>query len=912
MRTLSGVGWLPLAAGEAPAWLAEVAGLVVGAAVVAYLAFRAGLVPIVGFLLAGVLIGPNQLGIIADRELVDAAAEVGVILLLFTIGLEFSLDRLLRIRRVIFLAGGLQVVLATGLSAAVLTAAGVESRTALYTGLLVSLSSTAIVLKLLADRSETNARHGQVALGILLFQDLAVVLMVLLVPMLGGDAGSAGDFVVALGTAGAIIAGVVLVARRLMPRLLEVVARTCSPEVFLLTVVAVCFGTAYGTSLAGVSVSLGAFLAGLLVSESRFDQQALGEILPLQIVFSALFFVSIGMLLDLGYLVDNMAAVIGAILAVLVVKAITAGVAARALGESFAVAAASGLLLAQVGEFSFVLERAGSDVGLSPAGLGADGSQGFIAAAVLLLVATPWLAQGGVRFGGRMAPALAAPRAPQGTEPEAGSGVAEGLDGHVIIAGYGRVARVLATALVRGGVPHVVTTLSPDGADEAQRRGLRVLLGDSSRTRTMEEAGIRRARFVVIADDEPDMATRIAGVARALNPEAKVVVRTRYHSDTGDVKAAGATLRAERRDRRHGDAVGEAAHPLRRGAGADRGAPLQPPRSRARSRDADAAAVRAHGGRHRAPRRPRLRPRGVRACRRHARGRAQRSRLRGVPARRHRLGAPAAVHGVRPRRLLRLEPQPPWPAPLGGHRPRDHPLRRARRAVGPLLPRRPATRTRRNAGVTAVIFDCDGTLVDSEPLSRTAWERALEPYGYVITDADAEASVGLPYPRVHAFFAERAALPGADEFWTELSAELYELIDADLEPFDDAVNAARELRARGVPVAVASSSFRDRLHRTLSRAGLLDAFDAVVAGDEVEHGKPAPDMFLLAAERLGVEPAACVVVEDSPPGVQAGLAAGMITLAVCRVPGTEATLAGAHRVLDTVSADTILRSPRSP
>ena len=214
--------------------------------------------------------------------------------------------------------------------------------------------------------------------------------------------------------------------------------------------------------------------------------------------------------------------------------------------------------------------------------------------------------------------------------------------------------------------------------------------------------------------------------------------------------------------------------------------------------------------------------------------------------------------------------------------------------------------------MTAVIFDCDGTLVDSEPLSRTAWERALEPYGYVLTEADAEASVGLPYPRVHAFFAERAALPAADEFWTELSAELYELIDADLEPFDDAVNAARELRARGVPVAVASSSFRDRLHRTLSRAGLLDAFDAVVAGDEVEHGKPAPDMFLLAAERLGVEPAACVVIEDSPPGVQAGLAAGMITLAVCRVPGTEATLAGAHRVLDTVSADTILRSPRSP
>jgi HAD superfamily hydrolase (TIGR01509 family) len=210
--------------------------------------------------------------------------------------------------------------------------------------------------------------------------------------------------------------------------------------------------------------------------------------------------------------------------------------------------------------------------------------------------------------------------------------------------------------------------------------------------------------------------------------------------------------------------------------------------------------------------------------------------------------------------------------------------------------------------MTAVIFDCDGTLVDSEPLARTAWERALAPYGYALTDADAESCVGLPYPRVHAYFAERVALPEAEPFWTEFSGELFTLIDTELAPFDDAVEAARTLRARGVPVAVASSSPRERLQRTLGRAGLLDAFDVVVAGDEVEHGKPAPDMFLLAASRLGVEPAACVVVEDSPPGVQAGRAAGMFTLAVCRVPGTEASLAAADRVVDTVSADLILQA----
>ena len=208
--------------------------------------------------------------------------------------------------------------------------------------------------------------------------------------------------------------------------------------------------------------------------------------------------------------------------------------------------------------------------------------------------------------------------------------------------------------------------------------------------------------------------------------------------------------------------------------------------------------------------------------------------------------------------------------------------------------------------MTAVIFDCDGTLVDSEPLARTAWERALAPYGYVLTDADAEASVGLPYPRVHAYFADRADLPAAEPFWVEFSGELFALIDSELAPFEDAVSAARELRERGVPVGVASSSPRDRLHRTLRRAGLLDAFDVTVAGDEVTNGKPAPDMFLLAAERLGVPAEECVVIEDSPPGVAAGRAAGMVTLAVCRVPGTEATLADANRVVDFLTADVIL------
>jgi HAD superfamily hydrolase (TIGR01509 family) len=204
----------------------------------------------------------------------------------------------------------------------------------------------------------------------------------------------------------------------------------------------------------------------------------------------------------------------------------------------------------------------------------------------------------------------------------------------------------------------------------------------------------------------------------------------------------------------------------------------------------------------------------------------------------------------------------------------------------------------------AVIFDCDGTLVDSEPLSAAAWRQAVAAYGYTISEADLAACLGTPYARTHAYLSERVALPGADAFWPEISRELYALIDARLEPFPDALEAVAELRARAVPVAVASSSPRERLDRTLAHVGL--AFGVTVAGDEVEHGKPAPDMFLLAAQRLGAAPARCIVVEDSPPGVAAGRAAGMPTLGVCRVPGTEATLAAADHVVDRLSAATIL------
>ncbi len=525
--------------GAAPPFLAEVVAFIAVSSIIAYVCFRLGLVPIVGFLVAGVLIGPNGLGFVKNQELVDATAEIGVILLLFTIGIEFSLEKLEKIKNLIFIGGGLQVLLSTLAVAGLLMVFGVDWKAGVFTGFLIALSSTAIVLKLLTDRGETNSVPGQISLGLLIFQDLAVIVMVLLVPMLGGQGGTAGDIGIALGKAALIIAVVLFFARRLMPKVLEAVARTCSQELFLLTVIAICFGTAYLTSLAGVSVSLGAFLAGLLVSESRFSQHAFSEILPLQILFSATFFVSVGMLLNLEFLVENLPFVLGAVALVLAIKVITTGASVFALGYKLPVVAASGLMLAQVGEFSFVLERAGREVNLFPAGMAEGGSQTFIAATVILMVLTPLLAQIGMGLSRRIESRVMKTEVADGTlEPVLE--IYPHLENHVIVAGYGQAARKLVRVLAGSGIPYIITTLSPVGANEAEAEGLPVLRGDASRLHTLTLAGIERAKMLVIADDDPAMAHRIASVARNFNPTLQIVVRTRYLSDVQSLTKAGA------------------------------------------------------------------------------------------------------------------------------------------------------------------------------------------------------------------------------------------------------------------------------------------------------------------------------------------------------------------------------------
>ena len=534
---------LVLAAGPLP-FVGELAALFAAGVVVAYLCYRVRLVPIAGFLLAGVVIGPEALGWVRDVELVAQLAEVGVILLLFSIGVEFSLAQMARLARPIFLGGGLQVALTIGAVAGGLVLLGVGVGPAVFTGFLVSLSSTAIVLKVLGERAETDTPVGRTVLAMILFQDLVIVVMVLLIPALAGEGGSAGDVAWALGKAALVIAAVLVGARRVVPALLARVAETRRTELFLLAVAAVCLGTAWAVSLAGVSLAIGAFLAGLLVSESDYAEHALSEILPLQTLFTAAFFLSVGMLLDPAFLWDNLGLVVAVAGVVLVLKALVAAGSARLLGSPLGVALAVGLTLAQIGEFSFVLALAGAELGLLPGGVEA-GSQVLIAVTVVLMLATPGFVALGPRLaalGRRVENALgdgAANAAPVGAGAH-GHGV--DLEDHTVVIGYGLAGRRLGRVLGESGIPYVVNDLNPRSLRDASDAGAPTVYGDASREPVLRGLGAGRAKLLVVAINDGAATRRIVAVARHLNPTLQIVVRTRFVAEVEPLHDLGADV----------------------------------------------------------------------------------------------------------------------------------------------------------------------------------------------------------------------------------------------------------------------------------------------------------------------------------------------------------------------------------
>jgi CPA2 family monovalent cation:H+ antiporter-2 len=531
---------LPLLAGPALPFLTDVVALFAVCVVLTYICHRLGLVPIVGFLLAGVALGPSALGLVDDEALINGMAEIGVILLLFTIGIEFSLATLAKIARFIVIGGGVQVSVTIALVVALLMPFGIDLGPAIFTGCLVALSSTAIVLTLLADRSETSTPQGRLMLAILIFQDLAIVAMVLALPILSGQAASPLEALWTLLEAVGIIALVLVAARIVLPPLLDRMAQTRRSELFLLTVVLIGLGVAWLTSLANVSLALGAFLAGLVVSESRYGHQALAEILPLRTVFNVIFFVSVGLLLDLGFVLSNLPLVLGVAAGVLVMKALITGASVALLGYPIRIVAAVGLGLAQIGEFSFVLAKAGEDFDLTPLGLGDEGTQAFIAVTVVLMLLTPGLMAGGPRLGTRLS-RTALRKLGSGPIQEVETAGHDEED-HVVVVGYGPAGRRLVQVLRDTGIPYVVIELNPRSVKEAEADDVPIVYGDASHGALLDHVGIRRAKLLVVAISDPDAVPRIIQQAHALNPTIQVIARARYLSEAEPLTEIGTDI----------------------------------------------------------------------------------------------------------------------------------------------------------------------------------------------------------------------------------------------------------------------------------------------------------------------------------------------------------------------------------
>src|SRR6266702_4167546 len=407
-----------------------------------------------GFIVAGVLVGPNALGLVSDVHQVESLAEVGVILLLFTIGIEFSLGRQREIGRQVVVGGGLQIGLTVGAATLAARALALSWPVALLLGFLVALSSTALVLKGLTDQGEIDAPHGRLATGVLIFQDLCVVPMMLVLPFLAGRAaGGAAGLALALGKAVLVVIGVLVVARAVVLRALAEILKTRSRELFLIAIILLGILTALGTAAAGASLALGAFLAGLVISESDYGHQAMAELLPFRDVFISLFFVAVGMLVQVGFLRDHPALALGGVVGV--------------MGYSGRVALLAGLAVSQIGEFSFVLAREGRGTGLLSEGL----YQTFLAVAVLTMLVTPFLLQGGPALLDGLERLVPLDRLLPGLRPGAIAVAEQPLTDHVIVAGYGLNGRNLTAALRSIRAPYLIVELNAQTVQQARARG---------------------------------------------------------------------------------------------------------------------------------------------------------------------------------------------------------------------------------------------------------------------------------------------------------------------------------------------------------------------------------------------------------------------------------------------------------
>jgi CPA2 family monovalent cation:H+ antiporter-2 len=495
---------------------------------------------IAGFLVAGALIGPHGLNLIPDTSKVQVLAEIGIVLLLFTIGIEFSSVQFASARRILMVAAPIQVGGTMLLALCGALAAGLSYQQGVFWGFLLSLSSTAIVLKSLAQRGDSDSLHGHATVAILIFQDVAMVPMMLVTPILATqDTSAAGAVLMTLLKALGVVTLIFAAAWYLVPRLLQHIVRSRSRELFLLTIIVLCLGIAWLTSLGGLSLALGAFIAGLVIAESEYSHQALAEVLPFRDSFNSLFFVSIGVLMDWHIVLEYPFVVMGMSAAIIIGKFITGTGAVLTAGAAPRAAILAGVALAQVGEFSFILAQEGLQAGL----LAEKAYQLFLAVSVLTMTITPFLMQWSPHLARRVE-AIQRLRHwfPNRTVAHQAHVESQQLKikDHVIIVGYGLNGRNLARVLGETEIPYLALDLDGDTVRRESKHGVPIYYGDGTNPNVLRHMKIDDAKVLVLAISDPFAARRAVQVTKSLNPHVRVVVRTRYLRELEELHQLGA------------------------------------------------------------------------------------------------------------------------------------------------------------------------------------------------------------------------------------------------------------------------------------------------------------------------------------------------------------------------------------
>ncbi len=487
-----------------------------------------------GYLIVGILIGPHALGWIPDAPETRHLAEFGVVFLMFSIGLEFNLTRLRSMQRVVFGLGTAQVVATILLVMLTALFFGLDWRAGLALGGVLAMSSTAIVSKMLVERAELNAPHGQKIMGVLLFQDLAVVLLIIVIPALASEPGDLpATLAVALLKAAVVLSALLFFGQHLLRPWFHLVARQKSSELFMLNVLLFTLGLAWLTELAGLSLVLGAFAAGMLISETEYRYQVEEDIKPFRDVLLGLFFVTIGMMLDLGSVLGGLGWIVLVLLILLPFKAVVVALLARWLDADWGTAIRSGLGLAQAGEFGFVLLTLAGGVNLLPPAV----MQNVLAAMLISMLIAPFLIQHAEAIVRRISPAEWMNRAVQLHQVAVQS---MAVDAHIIICGYGRSGQALARFMQQEHIHFIALDLDSRHVREAAAAGDRVVYGDAAKREVLLAAGLMRAKTLVITYDDKQSALKILHHVKELRPDLPVIVRTADETHIEALKQAGA------------------------------------------------------------------------------------------------------------------------------------------------------------------------------------------------------------------------------------------------------------------------------------------------------------------------------------------------------------------------------------